>query len=166
MCATIAQGQAKNASRIAKSARWHQARRRKMAAEGAACALLALDLQPGTVSLQHMLDDGKAEARAAAGAAPAGIDPIESLGEARDVRGGDADSGVTHGEMATLLVAPPAHRDGAVGGRIFGGVLQQVAEGRMQLRLSTEQPIAALHKNLHVPRAAEPRQQIAAQAGE
>src|SRR5258706_8387364 len=111
-----------------------------------------------------MLDDREPESRAATGAAPARIHPIESLGEARDVRGGDADTGVTHGEVPTLFVTPPAHCNRTVRRRVFGCVFQQIAESGMELCLDSQQAVGAVHDYLHVARLTEARQQVAPQA--
>src|SRR5690606_19150582 len=62
----------------------------EVAAEAAALADLALDLQPRLVQLQDVLDDRQAQAGAAGLARPAGGHAVEAFGDAWQVRGGDA----------------------------------------------------------------------------
>src|SRR6185436_9469108 len=52
-----------------------------------------------------MLDDGEAEPGAADLAAAAGIDPVEALGQPRDMLGGDALAPVDHAEADQLRPA-------------------------------------------------------------
>ena len=50
----------------------------------------APDVEPAAVAQHDMLDDGEAEPGAADRAAAPGIDPVEALGEPRDMLGRDA----------------------------------------------------------------------------
>src|SRR3546814_14175039 len=72
------------------------ARGTEVAAEGAALADLALDLQPRLVQLQDVLDDRQAQACAAGLARAAGGHAVQAFGDPRQVRGGDAVAAVTH----------------------------------------------------------------------
>ena len=58
--------------------------------EGGALAEPALDGHAGMMAGEDVLDDGEAEAGAAMLAAGVDIDPVEALGEPRDVLLGDA----------------------------------------------------------------------------
>src|SRR3546814_16539509 len=66
----------------------------EVAAEGAALADLALDLQPRLVQLQDVLDDRQAQAGAAGLARRAGGHAVEAFGYHRPVRGRDAGADV------------------------------------------------------------------------
>src|SRR3546814_14955916 len=68
----------------------------EVAAEGAALADLALDLQPRLVQLQDVLDDRQAQAGAAGLARAAGGHAVEAFGDPRQVRGGNAVATVAH----------------------------------------------------------------------
>src|SRR3546814_4164486 len=72
------------------------ARGTEVAAEGAALADLALDLQPRLVQLHDVLDDRQAQAGAAGLARAAGGHAVEAFGDPRQVRGGDAVAAVAH----------------------------------------------------------------------
>ena len=65
-------------------------RGRQKHGECAALARRALDLQPALMAVEDVLDDGKAEPRTATLAAAFDVDPIESLGQARDGLARDA----------------------------------------------------------------------------
>ncbi len=52
------------------------------------------------MALHHMLDDRQAQAGAAGVARAAAVDPVEALGQARQVLAGNADAGVTHLDFA------------------------------------------------------------------
>src|SRR6476469_6672914 len=71
-----------------------------------ALADLAFEPQPSSVSLDDMLDDREAEPGAAERAAAARIDPVEALGDSRDMLGGDAVALVAHAEMDHVAFAP------------------------------------------------------------
>src|SRR5690606_28457941 len=94
----------------------------KMAGEGAAPPRLADDVQASAMAQQHMLDDGQPQAGAAGVRGAAGVDPVEALGETRDMPGLDARAGVTHRQVRALVVAPPADVHLAT----VGGVLDRV----------------------------------------
>jgi len=76
-----------------------------MAGEGAALPELAVDLEPRFVVLQRVLDDRESESGAAAGARAPRVDPIEALGQPREVCGRDADPGVPHREMRAVAIS-------------------------------------------------------------
>src|SRR5580658_9916274 len=88
---------------------------RKVTGEGAAATFLALDRELCAVTLQHVLDDGQTQPRATGRTAAAGINPVETLRESRNMIRGDADAGVLHRKMAALCVRPPAHMHRAFG---------------------------------------------------
>jgi hypothetical protein len=60
----------------------------KVTGEGAALALGAAHIEPAAVTLQGVLDDGKAEPGAALATGAARVDPVKALGQPRDVLGG------------------------------------------------------------------------------
>src|SRR5690606_13689532 len=105
----------------------------EMAGEGAAAPDLAVDLQPCLVQAEHVLDDRQAEAGAALLARAAGRDPVEALGQARQVVARDAEAGVGHREYRAAARAA-RERDGdapALGG-VAHRVADQVGEGTVQ----------------------------------
>src|SRR6185312_786229 len=127
--------------------------RGEMAGEGAALADDALHLELAAVPLQDVLDDGEPESGPAGGARAARIDAIEALREARNVLGRYADAGVGYGEMATVLIHPPAHLDGTFRRGVFGGVVDQVGEGGVDLRLlADERRGVGIDSQPHFPR--------------
>ena len=69
----------------------HQTAGREAGREAAATARFAVDQQIALVAAQHMLDDGQPQPGAAGLPRAAPVHPVEALGEARDVVGGDAD---------------------------------------------------------------------------
>src|SRR5690606_18549151 len=77
----------------------------EVAAEGTALADLALDLQPRLVQVQDVLDDRQAQAGAAGFAGTAGGYAVEALGDARQVRGGDAVAAVAHRQHGAAVGA-------------------------------------------------------------
>src|SRR5882757_5067665 len=92
--------------------------------ENAAAADLAVDLQPAAMPADDVLDDGEAEAGAADGAAARRVDPVESLGQARQVLLGDALALVADGHDQA---GAPSFRDGA-GGNADDAVLSPVID--------------------------------------
>src|SRR5271156_5263427 len=60
------------------------------------------DRQPAAVAGEDMLDDGEAETGAVLGPALGRIDPVETLGQPRQVLGPNAVSVVPHGQGALL----------------------------------------------------------------
>src|SRR3989338_11650699 len=108
----------------------------EVAGEGAALAQLADDIQPRAVAQQHMLDDGQAQASTAGIAGAAGIDPVEALGQARQMLGLDAQAAVLHAKVRALFIAPPANANLAFIRGVFHGVEHQVGKGAAQLCLA------------------------------
>src|SRR3990167_706162 len=86
--------------------------RREVAGEGAAFAQCAGDIQARAVAQQHMLDDGQAKPGATGVAGTAGVDPVEALGQARQMLGFDTQAAVLHAEVRALFIAPPANQIG------------------------------------------------------
>ena len=75
-----------------------------------------------------MLDDREAEAGAAGGAVPGGVDAVEPLEDPVDLAGRDADALVGDGDVDGEVVAGGADHDrGALGG-VGDGVGHQVAD--------------------------------------
>src|SRR5690606_25728016 len=111
-----------------------------MAGEGAAPPRLADDVQASAMAQQHMLDDGQPQAGAAGVRGAAGVDPVEALGETRDMPGLDARAGVTHRQVRALLVAPPADVHLATVGGVLDRVEHQAGEGAAQLAVATPEP--------------------------
>src|SRR5690606_41644877 len=109
------------------------------------------------VPLQHVLDDGKTESRAAALARARVVDAIETLGEPRDVLGGNADAGVLHAHRRTVLLQEPAYRDRAVLRRVAHGIDDQVGKRAVDLGGDTAQARRRLDAQRAVLRALAPR---------
>src|SRR5689334_15886800 len=105
---------------------------RQMDRERRALADFRLDRPPGVVARQYVLDDRQAEAGALLGAAALNIDPVEALGDARDVLFGDAGTVVLDGDIDALFgaasVARDRHRDAPARLAVLAGVLQEVLE--------------------------------------
>src|SRR4051794_16666164 len=104
-------------STVGRGARFHHAFQREMAGEGAAASFDALDLEVPAMAVQRVFHDGEAESRSARLARTARIDPVEALGEPRDVLGGNAGAGIAHGKMCARVVNPPADGHAAFGRR-------------------------------------------------
>src|SRR5688572_17891895 len=78
------------------------------------------------MSVEDMLDDGEAEPSAAAGAAFLYAYPVEALGEAWDVFGGNARPMIPDVQFGQSIGAPAVDFDALAGGCIFDGVLDQI----------------------------------------
>src|SRR6185436_4796368 len=111
----------------------------KARAEAAALAGLALDLEAGLMARERVLGDGEAEAGAAGLARAAAVDPIEALGEPRDVLGLDADAGVLDAEARAVVRLAPGERDRAARRGVADGVAHQVAERAGELGFHAQQ---------------------------
>src|SRR3546814_107501 len=111
----------------------------EVAAEGAALADLALDLQPRLVQLQDVLDDRQAQAGAAGLARAAGGHAVEAFGDPRQVRGGDAVAAVAHRkDRAAIGAARKDDRDIAAGRRVAHRVRSEehTSETQSLMRIS------------------------------
>src|SRR5258708_37402109 len=89
--------------------------RRQRHREGRALAGRALDVEAAAVAVDHVLDDGEAEAGAAQLARARGVDAVEALGEPRQMVGGNAVALVADGDGHPALASRPrchAHRSG------------------------------------------------------
>src|SRR5277367_6411137 len=118
-----------------------------MAGECAASAFDAFNLQTGTVTLQDMLDDRKAETRTTGGAATPGIGAIEAFSQPRQMFGRDANAGIRDREVASCRIPPPADSNGTPLGRVLGGVVDQVCEGRVDLFFLADQSHRRVHRD-------------------
>src|SRR3954469_22179889 len=92
-----------------------------------------LDVEPAAVAEHDMLDDGEAEAGAADRAAAPRIDPVEALGQAGDMGGGNAFALVDHADPEQIgrpVLKPNADRrpGSAVSERVDHEVVQHLAE--------------------------------------
>ena len=86
------------------------------------------------MALQHVLDDGQAQAGAAGVARAAAVHAVKALGDARQVLGGDARPAVSHGQArAAARQRLPLHLDAPAGGRVAHGVVDKVGQGAVQL---------------------------------
>src|SRR5881398_2036656 len=139
---------------------------REVAREGAAAAERALDLERRAVALQHVPDDRQAEARAAGGARAPGVDAIEALGEPGNVLGRNAHTGVADGEVAAVVVHPPAHLERALGRGVLRGVVDEVRERRVDLRLVADQLRVGLDLHPDIARVHRPGHGVLAQQRE
>ncbi len=84
----------------------------------------------------RVLDDGQAQAGAAGVGRAAGVDPVETLGEARDVLGLDARAAVLHRQVRALASRQQRMRISPPSGAVLDRVEHQVGEGAAQLRLA------------------------------
>ncbi len=96
----------------------------------------AADFQPCTVAQQHVFDDGQAQPGAAGVGVAAGVDAVEALGQAGQVLGVDADTGILHAQVCAVLVGPPADADIALVLGVLHGVEHQVGKSAAQLALT------------------------------
>ena len=80
-----------------------------------------------------MLDDGEPEPGAAGVAGPRDVHPIEPLEDPGQVRIRDARAAVADGDADDAVLANGAELDGAVGGGVVDGVLDEVADGVVEL---------------------------------
>ena len=84
---------------------------RKITRERRARARARLDLQPALVAVDDMLDDGETKAGAADLAALLDADPVEPLGDARQVLALDARPEIAHLQIGEVLDRKGAARD-------------------------------------------------------
>src|SRR6185437_16401887 len=101
--------------------------------EGGALARRALDAQASAMPVKHMLDQRQAQSRAALRAAVDDVDPVETLGQPRQMLTRDtgtvvADSDGGLGQPAADLAARQRDIYPLAGGTIFERVLDQVLE--------------------------------------
>ena len=83
--------------RMLENSAW-SVRRRQHHRKGRALAGRALDVEPAAMAVDHVLDDGEAEAGAAELARARGVDAVEALGEPRQVAGRNAVALVGNGD--------------------------------------------------------------------
>src|SRR5579872_4837754 len=88
-----------------------RAKHRKAHSERAATPLFALHVELRIVPLQHMLDDGETQARAACIARAATVDAIETLGQTWNVRCRNPQAAVRDRKNRTAAVGLPTHLD-------------------------------------------------------
>jgi len=114
--------------------RQHHPLQWKYKAENRALAHRALNGQHGAMALCHMLDDRQAQSGAAGFPRTAAVHAVKTLGQAAQVLGGNARSGIGHGKNHTAIspLADP-DRDVAAGRGVAHGVADQVAHGAEQL---------------------------------
>ena len=92
--------------------------------------------------VEDVLDDGEPEAGAAGGAGAALVDPVETLGEPRQVLQGDALAVVRHAELGAVRVLLPADAEMGAGRGVVDGIMDQVGEGAAQFdRIAHEQQV-------------------------
>src|SRR5207302_9059923 len=89
----------------------HRALQREAHREAAACARLAVDVEARLVARDGVLDDGQAQSRAAGFARAAAIDPVEALGQARQMLRRDAGARVLDREGGALGPLVPDEAD-------------------------------------------------------
>src|SRR5438270_3725017 len=94
--------------------------------EGRALAQFGADDQAAAMAVENMLDDGKAEAGAAAGAALLDIDAVKAFGEARKVLLGDAWTVIANSELMEALDALAFNLDEPARACIFDRILDKV----------------------------------------
>src|SRR5438270_14069823 len=98
--------------------------------EGRALAQRTGDIEPAAMAVEDVLDDGKPEARSAQFARAGIVDPVETLGQARQVFARDAvaligDRDPQH-PCRRAGIAAGRHRDGAVVSGVLDRVVEQV----------------------------------------
>src|SRR5262245_26761491 len=100
--------------------------------ESGALALHAIDGKAPAMAVEDVLDERQAEARSALCAALGDVDPIEPLGQPRQVFGCDPGTVVAHrhDDLAGAAhgPAPERHVDSLAGSPVFERVLDQVLE--------------------------------------
>src|SRR5450759_2787282 len=101
--------------------------------EDRALAQRAFNFQLGTVALGYMLDDGQAQPGAAGVARAAAIDPVKTLGQARQMFWRNAGSAVLHGKLSPVVRQQArSHGNFTPARRVTNGVTDQVAHGADQ----------------------------------
>src|SRR5204862_492717 len=113
--------------------------RRKADGETATVSLLAFHIEVCLMARERVLDDRQPEAGAAGLARAAAIDAVETLGETRQVLGGDADAGVLDAEGGPLGRVAPDDAHFAILRRVANRVRHQVAEGAGEFALRAEE---------------------------
>lgn len=99
-----------------------------MDGEGGTLAGGAFGEDVGVERLDEVFDDGEAEAGAAEGAVASGVDAVETLEDAGEVFGGDADAGVAHDDDGGVAGAAEVEFDAAAGGGVGDGVVDEVVD--------------------------------------
>src|SRR5687768_4629038 len=101
---------------------------------GRAFANVAFDVEAAAMSADDMLDDGETEPGSADRSASAGVDPVESLGQARQMLDRNALAAVDDGKAKLgRPVILQAHRHLRIDPSIFESVDDQVADELEQL---------------------------------
>ena len=98
----------------------------EMAGEGATTTGLAGDLQIGPVVFEHMPHDGKPQSGTAGRAGATGVDPVEALGQTRDMSSCDTGAGVLDRQCTTALINLPSYLDVSLGRCVANRVKHQV----------------------------------------
>ena len=115
----------------------------------AALSRLACQLQPGTQIGRPMLDDGEAQARAAAGVTL--VHPVKPLEDPALRLRRDADAGVRHGDPAALQAVRQGDADAAAGAVIGDGVVPEVVDDLLHdLRHRLDGITVPLHLYCHL----------------
>lgn len=105
---------------------------------------------------EHVLGDGKPEARTAGGRAAPFVDAVKALGEAGNMDGINAFAIVGHLDTSfTACLNAPAQHDGAAFGGIAYGIERKVGDSAAQFLLATEQTLLAF--DFHLQRMATTR---------
>ena len=104
-----------------------------------------VDIQPGIVPLQDVLDDRQTEPRTPALPRAPGIDAVEPFRQARQVLGGNSLAGVAHLEHALDAPVAPAQGDSTAGWGMVYGIDRQVGDRTAQLRGIAEHPARRQH---------------------
>src|SRR6185312_3244639 len=121
---------------------------REARAEAAPLARSAHDVEGRAVARERVLHDREPEARAARLPRAPAIDPVEPLGEPRNVLRRDADAGVLDIECGPLRRAMPCEVDASAFGRVADRVAPQVRERARELLLASHDVDAAIAVHL------------------
>ena len=81
----------------------------EMTGEGTTTTGLAGNLQVGSVVLEHMPHDGKPQAGSAGRAGATRVDPVEALGQTRDMSSCDTGTGVLDRQCTTAVINLPSY---------------------------------------------------------
>src|SRR5690606_12495368 len=95
-----------------------------------------------------MLDDRETEPGSAGRPRASGVDPIEALGDSRDLIGGNPDAGVLDRQLRAVAARTPRDVDAPGRRRETDGVVDQVVENGVQLDLVAEQRAVGLEVQL------------------